>query len=1542
MAENDELKKIAELTFGTKGIKSSLNEAEKDLNAWIKKIKSNQLKQLQNDFTNSFTIDEKAVKKAGEINGKVQAIMQNNANISKSKQESLQAQLTKITTKGEEDRLTAAYKAQLKQEANDQKRIASTKTMYDKIANMANTYLTYQGFNALKHAAQEVVDEMVNVESQMVQIDRVLNEDSLNIDKYRDKLIALAHDYGNSFDNVADITLRLAQAGFDSQQSIALTEKTLLALNTAELNATQATDDMIAVMSQWNLMTGSATEIADDYASIIDKVNRVADNFPTTSADIMDALKKTSSAFNMAGASIDETIASIVAAEKASQRGGKAIGTALNSIVQQLKTDKRLSTMEGLGIDLYTDETKTEFKSIMEIFEQLSNKMEQLKREGKESSVEMQNLLSVFTVLRRNIGGAFLGEMSGGDSTYNQVLELVQAYDTMGYSIQENEKYMKTAKAAQEQFNAALLQLKTAVWENGAEDVFRGLLALGTDVVKVFTTLIKYFGTLPTTLGMVTLAFTLFNKQLQLVKINEAGSGVELAGFIAKLKGATTQVAGTTTALKGATAATTALKIETMALNAVWSLGLSLVITGVLSLFDELIHKEEKARQKQQEIIDSANETIEKNQQEATTLEKLIEDYEKYSNIQGPLKSEDREEFEKTQKAVSEYLIQNNKYTAEMKGNYDLQLEALKQINEEIRKRNLQEAQGALEAAKRNRSGIDTNAFYDALNTKLTSLQNAGIDLEEYLGKGFGGLKAFENLDFDTQLEALTKWKEQLQETGQVGSEAYTWVAENLKTLEEQQGEVETQTNRINELLRETALEDFLDSHDIQTAEDYKKALEDIANLELPEGYIGDLEDFRSIMQQLVENIFPAYSNGIEEIGQYTADYLGAINEEVGTLETLSNQYTALTTAANEYNSSGQLTVATFKSLVDNDLLQYLDLVNGKLQFNGSELITAADAAKAKAVSDMQAEAAAEILSIAQADLSGALEATVPAADASAGASQKAGNAALNAAQDFVKGTIAVQQFNAALNNSGYNGNLSKQAIADINAVTSRLQKNIAAINSISLSAAKSSGGASRGATKTFKDESAERVKTFKQEISDLESLEQQWVNKYKKLELFGTSDLKFITHQRINRYNEYLNQINQLQGISEKDRTTLIKEYTAERQKLELEYFDLLKQQLDDQIKQLQEANKEKIQLIKDEAQARIDSLKQVEDENDRIRQKEEYEAKRQELLHGYQGVEYWKQRTGREAQLALAEAEQKLAELDQDWEDKKKDWTLEDQIEEIEKARDAQIKAIEDAQEQQIAGWKAAYQAQVNLYAETGQIIYDDSIINAGYLYNAYMDNFVNPLNMQLQTVISSLSTANSIADDVSTKMNSIANRGGPTGDISNMVNNALGTSNQQAKSSTLLTSTRDSVSSTPANYSNLSSNKITPITSPTLLDKVTSAARTAAVNIGNKILTTYKKITGRFHGGGMVNTNAPEALAILRPKEVVLTPEWAAGMNKLVKQVNEGKLLTQGTSSTTQIDVNGNLVNIDADIKNKQDADYLTKQITKVLEDKFNIRK
>ena len=669
----------------------------------------------------------------------------------------------------------------LKREAAKQEK--SITTLYDKISNYAGTYLIYQGFNVLKKSIGEVIDEMVELESSMVQIDRVLNESSLNLDNYRDKLMQIAYDYGNSMDNVADIALRLAQAGYDSNEVLALTQKTLLALNTAELNATQATDDMVAVMAQWGLMTGSATEQAENYGNIIDKINKVADNFPTTSQDIMDALKKTSSAFNLAGASIDETIALITAAEVASQRGGKVIGTALSNITQQLKDEKRLNIAESLGLNFFTDEKKTQFKGIVDIFAEMSQKMQQLKDAGKENSTEMQELLSIFTVFRRNIGSSLLGQMSGEDNTYLQVLN--DSLTATGYSLQENAKYMATAKAAQEQFNVSLLQLKTEVWDKGVEGVYRDMLSFGTDVVKNITDLIDKFGVLPAAVGTATLAFTALNKDLRGFNFNSKTSSIELAGFFKKIKEGTASVRNTKVALKElengqiamtqvstggikafakntvamgsyagklvlTTAKTIALEAATIALNAAISMGISLAISAVVKVIDDWIHADEKVIEKNNELKQQAEDAANELNQEVTSIQDLTKEYKEFSDTIS--KSKDKNKLVDTENVNKAYELQtkinkaiedsgkqvelvtkiNDEYGEKVDAvntKYKDQLSLLRTIAFEKKQEEARELKTAMDLAKENFVGArasDKKAGW--FNTYSEQLRAAGID----------------------------------------------------------------------------------------------------------------------------------------------------------------------------------------------------------------------------------------------------------------------------------------------------------------------------------------------------------------------------------------------------------------------------------------------------------------------------------------------------------------------------------------------------------------------------------------------------------------------------------------------------------------------------------------------------------------------------------------------------------------------------------------------------------------------------------------------
>lgn len=803
------------------------------------------------------------------------------------------------------------------------KQLSSHKSVYEQINNYAKTYLVYQGFDYLKRSATELINEMVEVEYQMNSIDRVLGDTSLDIDNYRDQLINLASDYGNAFDNVADITLRLAQAGFNAQQSLALTEKTLLALNTAELDATQATDDMVAIMSQWGLMTGDSTEVAKEYGDIIDKINKVADQFPTSSADILDALKRTSSAFNLAGASIDETIAMITTAEIASQRGGKAIGTAMSNIIQQLKAEGRLNIMKDLGIELYTDEAQTEFNSVIDIITQLSEKMQQLKESGQENSVEMQSLLEVFTVFRRNIGAGLLSGVAGEESTYNEVL--TTSLNSVGYSLQENSKYMQTAKAAQAQFNAELLRLKTEVWDGGLEDVFRGLLQFGTDLVGGIRSLVDNIGLLPTAIGAVTLALTLLNKSTQASTYTDAiprikqirelyqqtagqiegnvqaqkkyndimkGADVNFKSYVKTVGNGNVSMGGYVKSLVSATAKTVAMTAATVALQAAISAGVTLAITALVFVIDNLINAEEKAREQALENMQTAQNNATEINQEISSIQELRKEYEELAKKEERTPEENNRIYE-LQEQINQLLKDSNtqvelittetnkqgEAVQKVNDKYDEQLEKIKAVEYQKKQNEVEELRRAAEEAQNAMTGLVPKdifddswfSFFEAQDLgkvfKDAGIIEAGKDYSIEINNLLSNLYDIAPID---QINTLNDWITKLKQSSNQSEET----TEAIKKLEDALAVLDSQYSTAKDAINEynNALSELYNMSG--QVSQYNTFLESIA-----ESYEG-LEGPNKLIDD-IQNLNTQFEDGEIEVD----DYFNTLQEKIDSID---------------------------------------------------------------------------------------------------------------------------------------------------------------------------------------------------------------------------------------------------------------------------------------------------------------------------------------------------------------------------------------------------------------------------------------------------------------------------------------------------------------------------------------------------------------------------------------------------------------------------------------------------------------------------------
>lgn len=1531
--------------------------------------------------------------------------------------------------------------------------VNSTKTMYDKIYEYAKTYVIYQGFNQLKTAALESVEAMKAVEYRMMEITRIMEEGSIVVDEYRDSLIELAHQYGRSFEDVSTITLNFARAGYDAQDAIAMTEQSLLALNTAELDAEQSTEGLISILAQWDMNTGTTAEKSQNLANVIDKINKTADNFPISSEGLLEALKRTSQGFNLAGATIDETIAMIVAAETASQRGGKVIGTAMANMQQQLKAEGKLDLAESLGLDLFEDEAKTQFKSITEIFGLMSERMKELEDAGKGSSTEMQSLLELFTVFRRNIGAGLLSEMSGEDSAYLKALET--SLNSAGYSAQENSKYMNTMEAATQQLNATILQLQSTLYDEGGKGIFTSFILGAEGGIQAIDSLIQKFGLLPTTIATATLAFGLFNKNMSyegiknfINKLTEANTALKLYNqtmksgelnakefneimgndisknmqkYIAGLDGAEASLGRYIVKTIAAKAGQIALNVAIAAGEAAISFGLSLAIQAIVGVISDWVNATKNAAEAIQTMnnnLDSSVselqtysgkfETLRKEMQESTLtqeeyngkkkdlinlqqelIDKFGDEAKGINLVTGEI-NEQKEAIEALAKAnYQKYIQENQKEIDKLTKKFEKNIKQKTQLSiggqivgkdfasdiqeitgtqiagDSMKQLGLVEISGKPEEVLEkyremfNKLQEYSNENYDKLTGHEQSYLNSSINavsetISKLSSKYSEDLKTYQQylnnkLQYDSYyssvygkiLDARAKLSEAIAsgddakiEEAQTNlnnvyknaikqAEKDPDVADGMvKLLKEQINNLNKSTDR-EQIQLKLGVEEKTLFNSIQSAID---SMGEISLEDLQEGLNAeDLTDgmaaLKAILdangisvQTLIENFdyFGFTIGGVRQKVENAKDTLKYLTEQsedsINALAALDSGFVSVYSAMDEFNQKGYISGTTLQNLVNNDLLQYFDVVSGKLAINEAAMANAATAAKAKAIEDLQAKAAAEIAAIAFDEES---TAAGTAEDTTKGMTQKTKevkNALMQMTPEVLKGADAWGKLNAAM--GGSMEGLTEDQTKKIQSIMNNLSKSITAINSLKIEnvsyrrvTAKSSGSSSakrdaeRAAEEAKKAEEEAykaRLAQFTDFVKERERLEKRWVDKQKELGMLSNKDYMYITQQRIERYKKYLEEVKKATWMNAEDRLELEKEYSEKIEDLQVDYIGYLEDQLKDEIKALEDANEEKIKLIEEEADARIAALDKVTEATDRARAKEDYENERQSIL---EEISYWEQRTGREAQEALKEAKKKLAELDAEWEDTQEDWSIEDQIKQIEEERDAEIAAIEAAQEAEIKAMQEVYDAKVKMFVETGEIIYEGSVIQAQSLYNAYKANFIDPISAEL------------------------ANLNKAT------TNTAAPTQQQQQQYETYTIKAGDTLSKIARSFG-------------TTVDKIMAA--NPYITNKNKIYAGKTLQIPKFHEGGIVGGNQ-EAFALLKPNEVILKTEWAASLNRMMKyfdNVTTGK--TNGFTNNPVIEVKGNLIQIDADIKSKSDVDYLERRIEKMLKSKFNIKK
>ena len=525
------------------------------------------------------------------------------------------------------------------------------------------TTLVMKPLRALQDALASINETLVKTEDSVIALQRVLPSGSATDGEISSRLYKIAQDYGQTFDNVSQIAENFARTGMSWADTIKATEAAVLALNVAELDAEEATNGLIAILSQFDMSTAQLTET-------VDKLNKAADNNPVTTEKLLKALQRTGSAAKNANINLDDTIGIITTLSKATNRSGENLGTAVNSLIQFSSKASSLKVFKELGGDVATAVEKYQAGagSILEIWEKLGAVIkdrqgnaesilggglfsdedwaglnEELKEALGESYADVTDIYDTASTFRKNYFIALLNDMENVKKVSDEIA------NAQGYSQDENKKYLDT-------YTAKLNSLQ-AKWQDIANDE-QGLLGIKKDLLDMGSgvlDIIKYAGGLKTVLialGVIVSTIVLsFKGEAIIATLTKLGTLLKSMTIdaIPNAIGAWKSFA------KGISSAGTALQASLPLITAV-IVAISALDSAIRRGIEEREERERKAIEQQNEAIAKTNESIDTQKKEVSQMNEVASTVE---NLRKILDDSSKSEEEKAKAQDKLLQIQN-------------------------------------------------------------------------------------------------------------------------------------------------------------------------------------------------------------------------------------------------------------------------------------------------------------------------------------------------------------------------------------------------------------------------------------------------------------------------------------------------------------------------------------------------------------------------------------------------------------------------------------------------------------------------------------------------------------------------------------------------------------------------------------------------------------------------------------------------------------------------------------------------------------------
>lgn len=260
-------------------------------------------------------------------------------------------------------------------------------TIFERIqGTSAQLVAQYLSWMDIIRYARSMISTIVDLDTQLVDLRKTTTMNTSELNQFYNSSSNVAKQLGVTTSEIISQASAWSRLGYSGKE--AATEMAQLSSKFASISpgmtTENSTDYLVSTMQAYGI------EVDDVERKILDNVNRIGNTFATTNAEIGEMLTRSSAAMKAANNSLEETIALESAAVQIT-RNAETTGTAFRTISMRIRgydeeTEELSEDLQNIsgdiadltkvggkgGISIFTDASRTEYKSTYEILKEIA------------------------------------------------------------------------------------------------------------------------------------------------------------------------------------------------------------------------------------------------------------------------------------------------------------------------------------------------------------------------------------------------------------------------------------------------------------------------------------------------------------------------------------------------------------------------------------------------------------------------------------------------------------------------------------------------------------------------------------------------------------------------------------------------------------------------------------------------------------------------------------------------------------------------------------------------------------------------------------------------------------------------------------------------------------------------------------------------------------------------------------------------------------------------------------------------------------------